>query len=329
MDLQNVYCSKNFFEEIVLFYNETPEYNLIFTILYEYSNVLLDISDDEFDRLLQEDGPYKIFIKREACECIPLPDFFKNIENDDLETYSTDLFFLDKEIEYITKIRNKKGLFVYSLEELKSILELNKPLEYTFSKERSTFSGWADLFKAKNITPINGAIIIDNYLFKDFDDRKDENILSIIANIIPAELDIPFHLTIITDNSAQQIKKKHAEKIAGIISDHINKIHSINPEVGIVTHSKCPDFHKRVILTNHFYIYSDKGFSIFKKGVVKEDTDGDIRWVYDSVCNITGDLRKYKHADMISKVTKLLNKNNNSPNQSDFIVGSSKNRLLN
>lgn len=334
MALQTVYCSKDIFDEVLLFKDDSDEFNILYKILINHSDIVIDMNETEFEIEICENEFYKAFLKREASAIIPLPRFFAEMDEIDLEDYPMDMFLLDQPLEKTSNTRMAKGIFILGHNELNEINHYHRPLEYLFSMDgNNTFSFWSDLFQAKNITPINSAVIIDSFLFKSFEKRK-INLYSILAGMVPKDLEVPFHLNFVTDNSGGEFSLEKATKLTQEIKSFLESEKGIEVKVGLTTHIKGNNkkFHKRAILTNNFFMFSDKGFSIFEKDKddfkVIEETDGEIRWVFDSVCTTLGDIKKKRHMLYLKEVQKLIGETKQNPRPYTFNAGFTDNRLL-
>ncbi|MCH5345878.1 MAG: hypothetical protein J1E63_02140, partial [Muribaculaceae bacterium] len=139
-------------------------------------------------------------------------------------------------------------------------------------EEYEDISTWKDVFNAINIVPINSAVIIDNYIFNHFDRRK-QSLYSIIKELVPQNLKIPFHLTIFINNENGKVEKQKMEQV-------IKEIHELKLgatiNVSIVAHTIKNETHDRHILTNYHLITSGKGFGVIDYRNVQENTKGEI-----------------------------------------------------
>lgn len=134
-----------------------------------------------------------------------------------------------------------------------------------------TSNNWKTIFD--NRTLISNALIInDPYIFHCKDDEKsyeirDQNIIKLIDNIIPNDLDIPYHILIYTstivntiDNERIFQTRKYYEQFILNLIDKIAKLREYKIEVEIVIGKA---IHKRKLFTNYLNITTDKGFKIF------------------------------------------------------------------
>lgn len=286
---QKIYCSFSIFEDI--FNKEDVEYSILLKILIEYSNIYLDISNDKIEEIMRN-LPYQNLIRRANLTLSSDEDLLNNIKDADFSKYTTDMFLLDNVDSRFTKqIRNEYGVFVLSYDEIKHIHEYNTSFRFWFLKNNKGTNNWSDALSKKTITPCSAAIISDNYLFKRKKYYK-ENLYTIISKLVCKKLKTDFHLTLISKIN-HSFKKGVAESLIIEIEKKFK-----NVKVGIITHTN-PKIHERVILTNHHYLYSDKGFNIILDNNIKEQTKGSINWVYSNIKNELGVIYKEEHSEYL------------------------------
>ena len=125
-----------------------------------------------------------------------------------------------------------------------------------------------------DVTPINAAIIIDNYLLSSNFDRRKPSLYNLIQSLVPNGLAIPFHLTIFLYNKNGELKKEKMEQV-------ISEIHELKLgskiQVSIVAHTSGNVTHDRNILTNYHLITSGHGFGIIDYRGVKENAIGEVK----------------------------------------------------
>ncbi len=140
-------------------------------------------------------------------------------------------------------------------------------------EEYEDISSWKDVLSTIKITPINAAIIIDNYLLSSNFERRRPSLYSLIQALVPSGLTIPFHLTIFLYNKNGELKKDKMEKV-------ISEIHELKLgskiNVSIVAHTSGDVTHDRKILTNYHMITSGRGFGIMDFLGVKQNAQGEV-----------------------------------------------------
>ena len=178
--------------------------------------------------------------------------------------------------------REKKGLLItYSLTDLQVIDDIcNKHFRpYSLltddqkknlkahDEEYEDIKSWKEVFDKLSPTPINSAIIIDNYIFHDDSNKLQYSLYNIIKSLVPDGLQIPFHLTIFVYNKDGELKE---DKMKCIVEDiHALKLGS-DIKVSIIAHTNGFETHDRMILTNYHLMTSGRGFGVIDcKGVYK------------------------------------------------------------
>ena len=334
MIFHNAYCQKEFLDFII---EDTSKHEneIVFKLLDQFCDLNIDVDEETFTDLIENHEIYKRFIKRESGSFNTYSYFesFKEFDaNDFVTSHGNDyLFFQDKFID-TTVIREESGCNIYSINDLSLLLEADAILGYTFKKHpgRSTYKNWGVLLDKKVCTPINSMIIIDNYLYKspnEYADFKLDNLYTIIKKIYPENLKIPFELLIILDNRTDIIKKEYCEVI-------IEEIHSFMAKskdelkIGIMTIAMNEEVHQRAILSNNFFLSSDKGFNVIKDALPVKPTHGEYKWYYSSIRNHTGDITKYRQNDYLNDLNNLKEKNKSTAEGHKFNVGHVDNRLF-
>lgn len=326
MAYQRAYCL--FYEFLVNNSNDILE-----KILNDFCDVYLDLDEEEILNLIEENPIFKSFSKREIGSVIPAKEDFENIKKFHYIPFLNDILVLNENFN-TKKIRDDLGILAIKPDEIEYLESLDYHFGYSFQKdEKNDFNSWEDVFNLKPLEPINSAIVIDNFLWKNLDDFHDENLENlypIFENIIPEKLKIPFHLSIITSNNKSLLSKKFIEKLNKIVKNLKAKT-GVDVEISLSTHTDTvkDDMHERVIITNFHYIYSDKGFNVFKDKKIVLSTKGDRNWVYKDVKNYYGQIRKHQHFQNIQLVKKRISENHKIDNDVIFNIGNTNNPLLN
>lgn len=330
--IQTVYISNSFFKEVIDNSEDSFVHEVIYSIMEDYSNILLDLDDDEFLKLIEENPIYEYFLTKDTGDFTIYKEFFEKIENEDFSTFPTEIFLIDNEILSLKNIDSKKvrdtsGCLFFGSKELSEIESLHKPHGYSFKlktpnsmpnsmRADSTDESWEQLLSRANINPVNALIIIDSFLKIYFKSSNNDNVFKIIKAIMPKSLEIEFQILFVLDNSENIVNKKNAEAFINDLSTYlIGDLEDSKPEkkisIGITTFVKKAgsSFHERAILTNHHYFYSDRGFDIFKGSQIINETKGRIEWVYQSVLENSGSIRKDDHHDYLFLIKKLINDN--------------------
>ncbi|GAA4059669.1 hypothetical protein [Flavobacterium chungnamense] len=329
MAYQRAYCFSNEFNQLLV--NNSND--ILEKILNDFCDVYLDLDEEEILNLIEENPIFKSFSKREIGSVIPAKVDLDNIKNNDFIPYLNDILVLNENFK-TDEIRADYGILAIKPDEIEYLESLDFHFGYSFQKdEKNDFDSWEDVFNLKTLEPINSAIVIDNYLWKNLDDFHNENLENlypIFENLISKKLKIPFHLSIVTSNNKSLLSKKFIEKLNKIVKNLKAKT-GVDVEISLSTHTDTvkDDLHERVIITNFHYIYSDKGFNVFKDKKIILSTKGDRNWVYKDVKKYYGQIRKHQHFQNIQLVKKRIIENQKIDSDVIFNIGNTNNPLLN
>jgi hypothetical protein len=328
MAYQKVFCSVAEFNEVFL----SDGSNVILEkIIEDFCDVYLDISEDELAVLKYENPILKSFSKRDNANVLSGLNDFGNIKANNFIPFLNDILLLNK--DYNTEaIRNDYGIFAVKSTDKEYLDSLDYHFGYSLNDNpKNTINCWNDIFQGI-IPPTNSAILIDNFLWgklENFNDDNLENLYIIFQNIIPQSLKIPFHLSIIISNKDARLSPHSAQEKINKVAKNLKRITGKNIEISITTQTDTKTFHERVILTSHQYIYSHKGFTIFKDNKLVDQTNGDRNWVYKDVRKYQGEIRKHQHYELSRNILKQINSNNRAPTNVTFNLGNTNNPILN
>lgn len=275
-----VYAEKEIFENIVVFNNETPHW---YNVLCNHSEVCLNITDDE---LLQEQlpgTPIFEFIKANGGrDVIPLKDFFDLVyeDNNIISQKPRSVFFLNYSNEEANKIQNDLGVIVIGNEAIEdNILKGSffKDLSKDSIYENQASKGWQNLINFQ-LPPSNAMVVSDDYLFSNEENGQivgKSNVINLIDAFLPLNLNIPYHITIISNDNPEGKTKSKAwcERLAGELKAAIVALRPYSIVVEIVF---AQTIHKRKLLLNYLNATTDKGFAVFKavdSKTVRSDND--------------------------------------------------------
>lgn len=330
MAYQKAYCSINEFDKLFLGYDT----NIILEkILSDFCDIYMDLNMDEIEILRDENPIFKSFMKRDVGTIFPANDDFESIKVNNFSPFLNDILVLNEDFK-TDDIRNHYGILAIKTNEIEYLESLDYHFGYSFQKGvDNKFTSWGEVFKLKKVEPLNSAIIIDNYLWNNIDDFHNENIenlYDLFEYLIPSTLKIPFHISIITSNNKGFFNNKFTEKLNKIAKNLTTKT-GVAIEISFSTHTDSvkDDLHERVILTNYHYIYSDKGFYVFKNGKVELTTKGDRNWVFKDIQNYYGEIRKHHHFKNLISIKKRISYNDKNGTATIFNLGNLNNPLLN
>lgn len=325
---------------LIIEHREERPYNSVYAVIDKLSDIYIETANvGEFLDYTKTNPILKHLAKRPHRE---VKFFDRPIEKEIEEALANDIFLLlPPESNSYVGYREKRGLLVtYSLPDLQVIDDLcrkhfrpyslltEKQINRLNGNEYEDIKSWKEVFDTLSPTPINSAIIIDNYIFaKNNISYNKYSLYSIIKSLVKSNLQVTFHLTIFTYNENGLLKKDKIEQV-------IKEIHDLNlgleVKVSIVVHMDKDEFHDRMILTNYHRITSGIGFSVINsKGVIQKDAEGDIIATFHNIENLESyNSMSHKHAQMLCKVKHIYDKVNSGSEYYGFIVGDTFNNRL-
>lgn len=291
----------NTLSEVIRLRKDRP-YSSVFSVIEKLSDIYLESIDKaQIIKLASLNPIVNKLLKRVNRKIIPAKEIkteIKSFKTDDI------YLMLPPESSEFSDFRESKGILVTkSLTDLEYLGDLCQTTLRPFNlltekqkgqlrkhnEEYEDIDSWEDVFKGITIEPINSAVIIDNYLFNNFEGRK-LSVYSIIKQLVPDKLKIPFHLTIFIYNDGK-LKKDKMEQV-------IKEIHDLKLGspimVSIVAHTIKDDTHDRYILTNYHLINSGRGFGIFDFRNVKHNAKGQISSTFQNI-DFLHSFNSFKH----------------------------------
>lgn len=325
----NAYCSKANFENILGQLDENPT---LFNTINEFYNLTIDTSDDELFELMQNNDIVLQLYKREHASVVSDPEAFEKIEQEDYSGFLNDVLILDDDKD-VDKPRKDYGILaVHS----KGQFFKDNNFHFGYSIEiddECKFKCWEDVVGQKPMLPVNSAILIDNYLWSnlnEFSEENKENLYPIIKHLIPKTLKTPFHLIFVVENGKSRFNQKNAEEKLKKVLKFATNESGVEVKGAIIAQTDTKIFHERVLVTNHHYFYSDKGFAIFRQGILRNPTKGDRNFVFKDIDNYVGETRKHQQLNIIRNIKKAIKDNTGvSERSAVFNVGDLNSPLLN
>lgn len=339
MIFQRAYCTNRIFDSLSTNKDEKEEYDIMFKILKDHSDVILDVDKEEFDKLILEDGPYKSMIRRDVGEFGYEPSTFKyfhEFENEEIvDNHNHDILLLDDDMIDASAKRKETGCMAFNLSDLGMLQGFDTVQGFTFKKcredEKNHYQNWIELLDDSIDFPTNSLMIFDNYMYKneeEFNSFKKDNLYSIIAGLIPEDIEVDFHILIGIDNRGAVLNKDKANSIIEDLYEDMD-LDEDKIKIGLMTYAMNDDIHERVVITNNTYFRSDKGFNVIKNSDAVKPTYGDIRWCYNSILNYRGESLKKRQVDYLKTIRKQMHSNLDSVDSTKFNAGFVDNRLFN
>lgn len=341
MIYQTIYCTYDILEEIFYFKEEDPLFSDFYNIAHRFSDVIIDLPDDEIELRLKNDPILKSLIKREHAKLLGLPHFFKNLTEERLESYPNDFIICEEDDDFCKTQFEEKGVFITNRNLLPFVFKnlqihsFEKSLVINESSKNHEFYCWCNLIHANDLIPCNCAVIIDNFLMEKYEQNKFENLFSIVQHLIPNKLNIPFYLTIVIDNrEAKKDKSFYSKVLIPELYGHIKATTGNEIQIEVVTHSMNPQIHQRAILLSHFFISSEKGFNVFGRGIVKSETVFYSDWNYLKIEKLNdgfkGELKITRNRNYLNVIRKQIVKSqqgNDYAGRQDFWVSNNESAI--
>jgi hypothetical protein len=335
---QTVYTDFNILEEIFLFKDDSENHRLLYKIIMDFSDVMINIEDEEFDQIKGNNIIIKSLIKRPDKKIYPLKRFFENIKEEDLSNFPRDIFILNESQDFCNSSMQKFGVLVLNSGDLNDVKTLAKRHKKIYSKDEvvettlplTTLKGWHSFTNDLKLHPLNSIVIIDNHIFNN---RKSgmKNLVNLIGSILPEQLDVSFHILIIIDNREVKLNRNALSKFKEEIHNQLSMKVDYEIKIGIISHSLDGEFHNRVLISNYFIITSDYGFDCFENERAKKSFSPSTSSAYYTLFVNQGD-PEIKLITQKLKAAKSLSEGNLKSNkqiETNLLVGESSNRLLN
>lgn len=197
------------------------------------------------------------------------------------------------------------------------------PLIYRRNKyieKGSSNHSWQDIMGNTGNAVSNSLVVIDRYLFSQTHHKFEGicNFKSILISLLPKELEIPFHITIISqynehkDNYFDGLDsfKELAEGVQLVI-DSLHCNYEIIVEIFMVNESdKCVRelFHNRRIISNYYFIKSEHGFCSLaqKDNEAFYDDSFAIKFLFSEGLNNDDDVPDRQHSKLLYNTANYL-----------------------
>ncbi len=323
---QTVFSTFDMLDEIFMEKQISKHHGFLYEIITKYSDVMIDIEDEEFI-IKQKENPFINFlIKRPTKNTYPLRQgFFANVDNEDLSLYPRDIFLLDKDDEFCKNAMDRFGVIVINSNSLEKIQTLSKKYqksfdkgeEYTVHKEGKKLQGWSAFTSNFNLAPLNSIVLIDNYIFNNINSGK-ENLLQLFGSLLPNTLESAFHILIVIENKDAKHSLNSLTPVHKYIEEELNKLVEYQVELCIVSHVYSEEFHNRILLTNYHLIKAQYGFDMFRNSKVNRTDEPEFLSVYRTIDENEGDPEIKTAEKKLRLVQKLIKKINP---ETDLIIG--------
>jgi hypothetical protein len=273
MERQNVYCEIEFYNQFIdSFPSQIKPTDdgikkskrwIDFHNFILKSDLVLNVNGSDFKTLTESNELYWTLWKRSTSGqcglefndvCFPDLHKFEDCVKQN-KTYLSSVFLTCSPNELCKNIETSYGVKIIPIEDVfmdDSFFDLH--IE-SIEKGIKSHINWDFLGGFQH--PCNSLAIVDNFIL-----NKDvyifENLFPILDKLLPASLNIPFHISIFAKCDFNN--KEHQEKIRNFIKSNRPKL-----EFKLTVHKMQDEFHDRSIITNYMLIDSGGGFDLFSK----------------------------------------------------------------
>lgn len=260
-----IYLTKDSFEEIILFDEEYPNLNCIFS---KYATFILDMTEDELEQSLEDlESDFAIFCNSNNIKTFAEKSVLQNMldNKEELTKNCRSLYIVDVDEQTAKEIQDEHGIIVFSKENINDNIFNQSHWRHQFIKNARTsndiISEWSDVLKDLVWLPTNSLVLTDNYLFNEsavtFDDCV-ENVKGLLNAILPEKLNVDFHILIVTRHPV--CNKEKINKAIGTIKSYIQSQRTYAIKIEYIFYET---IHQRKIITNYNIMVGDRGFVNF------------------------------------------------------------------
>lgn len=291
---RKAYCTLETLEEI---FDDPQVHADLYHILRDYHDVVLNLSEQELDEEIQNNPYLRSLRKRGVHEVESLPRFYERLPEEFLANTSGALVILEADPQVCQQLTARHGVCVLSTHDTVPARTLTSHYYRQLSHEDvfqagahgPSKGGWAALLSPMGALPMNSLVVVDNYLFQNIHEGK-ANLLNLLDALLPSELDVAFHLLLITTNPRNVL---HPESLATLFAElqaGLNRPYPI--AFGLLTHREGDKrFHRRAWISNYHLGVSDRGFVCFNnEGLVKSHNDIRVQGAFRDIGQPYGDI---------------------------------------
>lgn len=286
-----VYSEQEIFEEFLLENKSHKELNNIFQY---YSEIYLNMTEDELDSELAKSENsiiYLYYLRKGKRPPIAAKSFFDDFEKDETIAVNNPfaIYFLNKSEDELRELTQKYGL-IFSNSNYSGYLHSNckrRVLKKSKKIIKLEKIGWESLEIFSNQI-FNSLVVTDRYLFAT-EKVKDSvtypgmiNLLGFLNLILPKDLKIPFHLTIVSE-PLNNIRPEKVKERFKKLSKKIRKLHSdLEIQIELVLSKNL--IHNRSAYANYFMFTLDNGFNVFSSNdysTVSKDNKIELNYIFE------------------------------------------------
>lgn len=268
--MYTIYSEKEIFENIVVFNDQTPNW---YNIFCNHSEICLNMTDAELAVELQQGTPIFEYILANGGRIpIALSEFFDEIYEDNsvIVGKPRSVFFLKYSEGEAEVIQSSYGIIVQSGESINDNILTGSFKRKLLKNEQIgnvSNTGWKTLLNFK-FPPSNSIIISDSYLLPSTEKvgsnliaSGKRNVLWMLDALLPANLSIPYHVTIISEDNNQDEVWRNRLVVELSTEISILRNYIFNVEIVFI---KSEMLHERILLMNYINSSCEHGFYVFK-----------------------------------------------------------------
>lgn len=278
--IRQAYCSLEALEEIYAFQDEA-EYTTLHQVLTTHHHICVHLPEDDLDEQMRRSKCLLYFAKRatrsKGYDVSATPQTYQEVlKSTDTSDLAGTVFVVDDAPEECAQWSHDYGVCVVSRHAPEVAVYLTKELarkEIRIAKTYRTSlgnierTGWDSVLTPRPAhwqeVPLNALVIIDNYLLGEKGDKLalgQENLISLLDAVMPARLEMDFHLLLVTNNGGAFLKSKNLTELARQVSASLKRPYET--KIGVVTRKDGPE-HRRAIISNYYFGASHHGFACF------------------------------------------------------------------
>lgn len=266
-----VYSDKTIFENILL---EKQKYINWNNILNHHSEVYIDMSQDDFDLdIADPDNSILFQYIQEAHGRAPIPNeqFFQDFENDNTIVLDNPFsaFFIDKDDQSVKDLSERYGLIFqnYNIDDEALTKTYFKNFVKGSEYKNQNSEGWNSLSLTRKYI-FNALVITEEHLFHNEETVRGQrtnlgvyNLIGFLNLVLPDNLGIDFHLTVVTEMKNRNIPEIEAFDYYDQINQALGSLRPYNINFELVF--TIETVHNRSAYSNYQVFTLDKGYKVF------------------------------------------------------------------
>lgn len=261
-----IFLNKDILDDLIIFADFYPN---LFKIISDKSNIILDMSEDEFnDLFIDSENDITRYITGYDLSHSTSQGILDKLKNNISLMVSEPraLFFLDVDKEEAEHLREEYGIMAVSSKHIDDSI-FNRGL-FTYRIDNSVVSNgtvqtqWINIMQEMCLLPFNSLVISDPYLFYNANHTIEDCILNIqgfLCAILPQHLNEEMHIVFFT-NDIPPGKNEEINRATGRIISAVRIGRDYNI---VIEYIFCSCLHQRKAISNYNVFVFDKGLLCF------------------------------------------------------------------